>query len=131
MKIIFVSLICVSLNVLASDLTLFCGKGQTPESCALKTESAVEKLGCAVDKSATQCTYSLVEDPKNPGSTIPSDSPYCELTSKNCSRPLPGNFGGESCFDRVKTQISKADQVNNGYWFGFWGSYSRTVCRSR
>ena len=113
-----------------STLTLFCEKGETPESCASKTETAVERLSCAVDKPATRCTYSLVEDPKNPGLTIPSDSPYCELTSDNCSSPLPGNFGGENCFNREKMQISKVDRVHNGYWFGLWGTYSRTVCRS-
>lgn len=128
-KIAFV--LFLTLNAQASTLTLFCDNHETPNSCGARANAAVEKLGCVVERAETKCTYSLIEDPRNPGSTIKGDSPYCELTSANCSSPLPGNFGGENCFDREKVRIAKADGVHNGYWFGLFRSYSRTVCRDR
>lgn len=112
-----------------ASMQLFCKKGSAPASCALAAEAALEKIGCNLDKERTTCTYSRIEDPKNPDSTIRGTTPYCEITSDNCSQPLLGNFGGETCFEGSKTQISKADGVNNGYWFGLFGSYSRTICR--
>lgn len=113
----------------AGALTLHCNDGETPVSCANKVENALEKLGCKLETAKTKCTYSLLPDPKDENARIQSDSPYCEITSSNCSSSSVGNFGGETCYDnKTKVSIARQDQVHNGYWFGWFGSYSRTVC---
>ena len=127
MKNIILITLFLSANANAS-MNLFCKKGNSPASCAVTAEAALEKLGCKLDKELTTCTYALVEDPKNPGATIPSETTYCEISSANCTQPSVGNFGGETCYQGTKTQMSKGDGVNNGYWFGLFGSYSRTIC---
>lgn len=131
MRIMILSLFFLVLNAQASTLSLYCSDKDSLEACALKTEAALEKLGCVLDKSSTDCTYARKADPQNQDSTIPTETPYCSLTSQNCSDPMQGNFGGESCFDREKVRISRADGVHQGYWFLPWSSYSRTICRAR
>lgn len=127
MKKVIAILMFFSLNAQAS-MTLFCYESETPASCANKVASALEKLGCMSDKGEAACVYSLTPDPKNPGATIPSSTPYCEVASSNCSQPRTGNFGGETCLQGEKVKIARADSVHNGYWFGPFGSYSRTIC---
>ena len=124
---ILAALTFLSWNAMAST-TLFCNDGVSLTTCADIAEAALEQLGCKVNQQATACTFSLKEDPKNPGQTIATQAPYCEISSENCSRPNTGNFGGENCSQGTKTQIPKSAGVHNGYWFGFFGSYSRTVC---
>lgn len=130
MRFVYSAIFCV-LSAQASALSLYCDGTKDLNECGVMSEKALENLGCSVNTSLTDCKYGLREDPKNPGATIPSDQPYCELTSANCSSPLPGNFGGENCFDRQKVSIARRDRVHNGYWFGLFGSYSRTVCLAR
>ena len=127
MKTVFTLMLLLSMNANAS-MYLYCQKQSDPAACALQAEAALEKLGCALDKEQTVCKFTLVEDPKKPDATIPSTTPYCVVISNNCSQPRVGNFGGETCDQGQKTQLAKADQVNNGYWFGLFGSYSRTIC---
>jgi hypothetical protein len=127
MKKAIVLIMLFSFNAQAS-MTLFCAKGETPASCAPRAEAAVQKLGCVVDLAQTNCTFSRQEDPNKPGSTIVSTTPYCELTAANCAQPRLGNFGGETCDKGEKVNMSRAEKVNNGYWFGLFGAYSRTIC---
>ncbi|RYZ84923.1 MAG: hypothetical protein EOP04_16995 [Proteobacteria bacterium] len=134
MKLIsFIVLFC-SLHAEASDVLLFCNPGDTPDTCKVQTERALHDQNCILETNKTNCHYSLILDPSNKQdieTRIPSDTPYCELTSKNCSSPQPGNFGGENCFGLEKRQIRRAYKVHNGYWFGPFGDYSRTLCRAR
>jgi hypothetical protein len=112
----------------ADVLHLHCYKGETPETCATLAETAIQNLGCVVESEKTGCTYALKEDPNDPRKTVQADTAYCEVTSSNCAQPNVGNFGGETCYDSRKVTIAKKSRIHNGYWFGAFGSYSRTVC---
>lgn len=127
MKLVLMTVLLVA-SANAQAMNLFCKAGKTPAECAAKVEVALEKMGCKVDLSQTNCTYSLKEDPKKPGSTVVSNTAYCEIKADNCSSPRVGNFGGETCDKGVKKQISRAEGVTQGYWFGVFGAYSRTIC---
>jgi hypothetical protein len=127
---LLILLSALALNAEASTLNLFCKSGEGLTDCGAKAEAAVTRLGCSLVPSETNCHFTLREDPKNPGSTVQTDSPYCELSSANCSRPHTG-IGEENCVDREKVEIAREAGVHNGYWFGFFGDYSRTVCRAR
>ena len=101
----------------ASVIILYCEEaGTTAESCSIKTQAALLSLGCSLEISETRC--SREEGPR-----------YCELKSTNCSTARFVGFNGESCDDRQRVSISKEHRVHHGYWNGFFGPYSRTICR--
>ena len=132
--IAFVLIMFMADGAQASDIYLFCEDGQSPTSCRYKTELALGNLKCDLITSETACQYALLPDPRqpeNPDARIESDSVYCKLRSSNCSAPQVGLFGGENCFDKEKVTIPREYGVHHNYWFGLFGSYSRTICRVR
>ncbi len=110
-------------------LVLFCTKPSSVAECRQRIETALQKAGCTIEASATQCDFSMREDPLNPGKNIKNETAYCELKSDNCSKAIPGNFGGETCLDGRRRKLSRKDGVHNGYYWMFSISYSRTICK--
>lgn len=127
----FALVLLLATNVQASTLSLFCEKSTGPAGCRVQIQVALARVGCEVARDMPfDCQFTLREDPRHPGATIPSDKSYCELSSVNCESPHPGNFGGENCYAGKKITLSKSDGVHNGYWMGLFGSYSRTICKA-
>lgn len=124
-------LILGSTSAFAGKNTLHCLKTTDLAVCADRAETALKGLGCMVDESKTTCDYSLIEDPKKPGATIESDSPYCRVISSNCSGPRVDTFSDKCDGNTKMLNIPRSAKVNNGHWFGIFGSYSRVVCKAQ
>lgn len=111
-----IAILLLASGAQASTITLFCEEARTPEACSTQAEAALRSIGCILEITEINC--GRAEGPF-----------YCELKSGNCFRAHLGNFGGETCYDSQKVTIPKEHRVHNGYWLGFFGSYSRTLCR--
>jgi len=118
-----------------ADLDLKCKGEVSLEGCADRVENTISKMGCNVETQATECFYGLVDDPNSdkPDVNIETDTVLCSIKSKDCSHAPEMLFSiGESCRgSEDKIQIPKSSKVTNNYWKGFWGSYSRVVCKRK
>lgn len=129
MKILILLAALIGSTAFADSMYLHCFEGKTPDECGIAVETALNEMGCEIVVGAN-CTMAREEDPNDSTKTVLSDTAYCEVESSNCDQPRVGNFGGESCDAGVKVKIPKFTGVHNGYWFGFIGSYSRTLCKN-
>ena len=123
------SLCMFTITANASLLRLTCEGGPALQACAERVQTALTKLGCNIDASQSKCNHFVKPDPQNPnGPNIPADGVYCEVTSENCSQPKKG-FGSDSCYsDSELVKLSKSEGIHNGYYYGFFASYSRNIC---
>ena len=118
-----------------ANLLMKCGDGVALEACADKVEQTLINLGCEIKISETDCDFGLIDDPNSdePDANIQTDTPLCSIKSVNCSQALDVLFSfRESCHEsQVKMTIPKASGVTHNYWKGFWGSYSRVICKNK
>src|SRR5437868_7093160 len=115
----------LSSHAQASKLSLYCENTFSPKICQKRIVQAARSVGCSLDVQSFECAATLNENgtPATTGNTF-----YCEIQSSNCSEPLQGLFGGDSCDNSKMVAYDSSSGVNNGYWYGFLGSYSRNLC---
>lgn len=124
-----ITFLCLSAAVNASpSLSLTC-EGASIQTCTKTTTDALTKIGCNLDPQETQCEYFLVQDPQNPsGPGIPNKDFECKAYAPNCEKPTMGAFSDSCASDSKLVKLPKSANLHNGYWYGFFGSYSRGVC---
>lgn len=121
--------LCLSAAVNAStSLSLTC-EGSSIQSCTKNVTESLTKIGCNLDSQETLCENFLAQDPKNPtGPGIPTKDVVCKAYAANCEKPTMGAFSDSCASDSKLVKLPKSANLHNGYWYGFFGSYSRGVC---
>lgn len=120
-KMILLLTLVTSQMALAGDLSLFCDNKHNLESCRQTIEITLQQMNCQIDTTATICQLSLTEEGKD-------SSPYCDIKSLNCSQPIIGLMGGDSCAEGRMIKTPRSAGFNNGYYYSVFKLYSRNIC---
>ncbi len=120
-----------TLSNASSRMNLHCKDGVAPEACLVQVGNALANLGCDIDSRSFDCDYALLPDPNStiPDATIQANSAICTVVSSNCQQPQQVLFQGDTCRPGEKmVKIPKKTGIDNGYWYGIFGAYSRNIC---
>lgn len=127
----FIAFLCFSASAVnaSTNMNLTCEGISSLQTCTKNVTDALTKIGCNLDAKETLCEYFLVQDPKNPtGPGIVTDKVACKAYAANCEQPTMGLLSDSCASDSKLVKLEKSAKIHNGYWYGFFGSFSRGIC---
>lgn len=127
----FIAFLCFSTTAVnaSTSMRLTCEGKSSIQTCKKNVTDALTKIGCNLDSQETLCEYFLAQDPKNPtGPGIATDEVVCKVYAPNCEHPTMGGFSDSCASDSKQVKLSKSARIHNGYSYGLFGSYSRSIC---
>lgn len=125
------AILSISLQTSADEIVVQCQRDQASGTCASRTLSAMQKIGCSPIAASVQCRDAATDpliDPSAIDSVAGKD--FCSVQSA-CVEPTYGNFGQVTCeLGQTKRDLKSEDVgLSLTTSVGLFGRFVTTVCR--